>query len=66
MFDLRSYYNVTPNLYLVGGVDNLFDRTYLEHLNLRLPSDTIGTANFSEVAVLSPGITPYVGVEWNY
>ena len=39
-----TYYNVTPNLYLVGGVENLFDRTYLEHLNLRLPADTIGTA----------------------
>jgi len=66
IFDLRTYWNVTPNLYLVGGVENLFDRTYLEHLNLRLPADTIGSASFPEVAVLSPGITPYIGIEWNY
>ena len=53
-------------LYL-RGVENLTDRTYLEHLNLRLPSGTsagVSTVTFAESPVLSPGITPYVGVEW--
>ena len=63
---LGGYFNVTEKLYVVGGVDNLFDRTYLEHLNQRLPQDNIGGRDFSAVGVLAPGITPYVGVEWNY
>jgi iron complex outermembrane receptor protein len=66
VFRLRGYYNVTRQLYVVGGIDNLFDRTYLEHLNQRLPEDTINGIPFREVAVIAPGITPYFGFEWNY
>ena len=65
-FRIGGYYNLTENLYVVGGVDNLFDRSYLEHLNQRLPADNIDNTPFQKVAVLSPGITPYFGVEWNY
>ena len=65
-FRIGGYYNVTENLYVVGGVDNLFDRSYLEHLNQRLPADTIHGQYFPETAVLSPGITPYFGVEWTF
>jgi outer membrane receptor protein involved in Fe transport len=64
VFYLRGYWNVTDQLNLVAGVDNLFDRNYLEHLNLRLPPDSAN--GFPETAVLSPGITPYFGVEWTY
>ncbi len=66
VFRLGGYYNVTENMNVVGGVDNLFDRSYLEHLNQRLPYDNIGGERFQEVAVLSPGITPYFGLEWTY
>jgi iron complex outermembrane recepter protein len=57
---LRGYYAVSTNLTLIGGVENLFDQRYLEHVDLRLPAD----ANFRLTEVLAPGITPYFGVEW--
>lgn len=63
---LRGYYNITENMNVVGGIENLFDRTYLEHLDLRLPNETIGGTTFASTAVYSPGITPYIGVEWTH
>ena len=63
---LRGYVNVTENLHVYAGVENLFDRTYIEHLDLRLPQDTVGSRTFDATPVLSPGITPYVNVEWTY
>ena len=62
VFYVRGYWNVTERLNIVGGVDNLFDRTYLTHLNLRLPNQT----PYVNSVVYSAGITPYVGVEWTY
>ena len=63
---IRGYYNFASNLSIVGGIENLFDRTYVEHLNARLPHDTINGRTFQAVAVQAPGITPYVGLEWFY
>jgi outer membrane receptor protein involved in Fe transport len=63
---LRGYYNVTENMNVVGGIENLFDKTYLEHLDLRLPNETINGQTFANTAVYSPGITPYIGVEWTH
>lgn len=57
---LRAYYSPKPNLHIIGGVENLFDRAYIEHLNLRLPA----SGPFVQTPVLSPGITPYIAVEW--
>ena len=38
---------------LVGGIDNLFDNNYLEHLNLRLPPDpSLGIDGFLGLAIL--------------
>ncbi len=34
IFSANLAYNVTPNVKLSGGVDNLFNTTYSEHLNL--------------------------------
>ncbi len=34
--NLRGYYNYSKNLTFVGGVDNLFNKNYQEHLDLRL------------------------------
>jgi iron complex outermembrane recepter protein len=62
IFYVRGYWNVTERLNIIGGVENLFDRTYLTHLNLRLPNQ----GQFVNSTVFSPGITPYVGVEWTY
>jgi outer membrane receptor protein involved in Fe transport len=57
---IRGFYNWSQDLNFVAGVDNLFDRTYIEHLDLRLPAGN----GFVESPVLSPGITPYIGLEW--
>ncbi len=59
---IRGYYNVSERLNLIAGIENLFDRNYIEHLNIRLPENAI----FPEVAALNPGIFPYLGVQWNY
>lgn len=60
VWELRSYYNVTDNLSITGGIHNVFDRTYLEHLDLRLPADVGFPAEFA----FRPGFTPYIGLEW--
>jgi outer membrane receptor protein involved in Fe transport len=60
VFHLRGYWNLTERLHFVAGIDNLFDRNYLEHLNLRLPD----APQFAGTQVLEPGITPYFNVEW--
>jgi iron complex outermembrane receptor protein len=64
VWHLRGYFVATRNIRLMGGVENLFDRNYLEHLDLRLPASTID--NLPELQLLAPGITPYVGMEWNF
>lgn len=61
---IRGYWNRTENLRFIGGVDNLFDRNYIEHLDLRLSGPTGQFPN--DTLVLSPGITPYVGVDWAF
>jgi hypothetical protein len=40
----------------------MFDRNYFEHLKLRLPAE----GAFDQTIVLSPGITPYFGIEVDY
>ena len=59
---LRGYARPTDRMSLTAGIENLFDRTYREHLDLRLPSDGM----FGNTFVLSPGFTPYFGVEVDY
>lgn len=66
--DLRNYYNVTRNTNFIFGVENLLDKNYLEHLDLRLqeqlaPPTGQGIPDLPAVAALSPGITLYMGVE---
>ena len=62
VWNLRGYWNRTDNLKLLAGIENVFDRNYQEHLDLRLlgPSSYTG----DPTRVLSPGFTPYVGVDW--
>ena len=61
---LRGYYNWSKNLKLVAGIDNVFNRSYQEHLDLRL----LGPTGFpaGPTRVLSPGITPYFGIDWTF
>jgi hypothetical protein len=63
-FYLRAYAQARGGFNLVGGVDNLFNKNYLEHLDLRLAAQPLG--GFGPLQVLSPGITPYVGIERVY
>jgi outer membrane receptor protein involved in Fe transport len=60
VWHVSGYWNYTKNLKLIGGIDNMFNRTYQEHLDLRLS----GPAGFpgGTTRVLSPGITPYFAV----
>jgi len=59
---LRGYYNYTRNFHLIAGIDNLFDRTYQEHLDGRV----LGPDGFPPPAtrVLRPGFSPYFGLRW--
>ena len=61
-FQIRGYWNVTDSLHVVAGIENLFDRNYLEHLSLRLPDD----GAFTGTRVLEPGFAPYMTVEWTF
>ncbi|MBN2023833.1 MAG: TonB-dependent receptor [Pirellulales bacterium] len=64
VWHLRGYYNHTKNLRFVAGIDNLFDRAYQEHLDLRL----LGPTGYPHdpTRVLSPGFAPYFATEWTF
>lgn len=53
--DIRGFKRIGKNLLLTGGVENLTDRFYQEHLDYR-----------SGLGVYRPGIGFYTGVELNY
>lgn len=57
VFDLRGYWQATDALVLVGGIENLADKTYREHLNFRSPSG---------IQVYAPGLNAYAGGELSY
>jgi len=61
---IHTSYNWTKNLSLVAGIDNVFNRTYQEHLDLRL----LGPTGFPAppTRVLSPGISPFFGFDWTF
>ena len=60
--NLRGYWNLGDELSIIAGVENLFDENYLEHLDLRLQAGN----GFINAPALSPGVTPYFGIEWTY
>lgn len=64
-FYVRGYYNVGDRARILAGVENIFDQSYLEHLDLRLPGvPASGTqAALPGLRVLSPGRSLYFGVE---
>ncbi len=59
---MRGYYNMRPGMQLTGGVDNLFNKLYIEHLDLRVQASGTSPAAFA----YSPGTTGYLGIEWTY
>jgi outer membrane receptor protein involved in Fe transport len=54
-YDLRTVWKPEPGIQFVAGVENMFDRNYREHLDLR-------TGN----GVFQPGRSVYVGSEITY
>jgi len=65
VWNLRGYWNVKKNFNLIGGIDNLFDKTYQEHLDLRLLGPNLNNAAvFPATRVLAPGFTAYAGFNW--
>lgn len=64
VWHMRGYWAATRNVRFTGGIENVFDRNYLEHLDLRLPASPID--GIPELRLLAPGITPYVGMEWTF
>ncbi|MCO8120129.1 TonB-dependent receptor [Stieleria sp. TO1_6] len=59
---IRGYYSPTDRVNIVMGAENIFNRDYYEHLNLRLPAN----GQFIDTVVKSPGFSPYFGVEVDY
>jgi outer membrane receptor protein involved in Fe transport len=74
VYNIRGYWNARKNLTFIAGIDNLLDKAYQEHLDLRLlgpGEDPPGAGNsFADVTgqgptrVWSPGFTPYAGINW--
>jgi outer membrane receptor protein involved in Fe transport len=54
-YDIRSYWRATDNLLLLAGIENLTDKYYHEHLDLRTGR-----------GVFQPGINFYFGFELTY
>jgi iron complex outermembrane receptor protein len=64
---IRSYYNYSQNTHFIAGIDNLFNRKYVEHLDNRLgASPNPPNPNFGPIAAFAPGFTAYGGVEFNW
>lgn len=53
VFDLRSYWQCTESLTLTAGIENIDNRFYREHLDLR-----------TGLGVFQPGRNVYMGMEW--
>jgi iron complex outermembrane receptor protein len=53
-YDLRGYWQALERLRVIAGLENLFDKNYLEHLNVHVP------------AVLEPGLNFYVATQMDF
>jgi len=59
VYDIRAYRQISKNLMVTIGVENLFDRFYQEHFDPRVnPGANLG--------VFQPGRTFYTGIDWTY
>ncbi|HMP02199.1 MAG TPA: TonB-dependent receptor [Gemmatales bacterium] len=55
VFDIRAYWQARQGILLTGGIENIFNRNYQEHLDLR-----------TGLGVFQPGRNVYVGNELRY
>ena len=55
VFNVRAFWQARENLLLTAGVENLFDRNYQEHLDLR-----------TGLGAFQPGINYYCGMRISY
>ena len=55
IWDVRAYWRVRPNMLLIGGVENLGDKFYREHLD-----------SLAGRGVFQPGASYYIGSEITY
>lgn len=62
VWNLRAYYNASEKINYVAGINNMFDRNYIEHLSIRYAP----SPGFPGLGVLSPGFTPYIGINMTY
>jgi iron complex outermembrane receptor protein len=60
--NIRAYYNPTRYMRWVAGIENLFDATYLQHLDIRLQQQ----GPFNSAFAYAPGFTPYIGLDWTF
>jgi len=59
--NIQGYWQAGRNLTVFAGIDNAFNRFYIEHLSLHT-----GGLNNPNTWAWSPGCSPYVNVEWTY
>jgi outer membrane receptor protein involved in Fe transport len=59
VWDTRAYWQAREHLLLVAGINNIFDRDYREHLDLR-------TGVPLGPGVREPGINPYLGIQMDW
>jgi iron complex outermembrane receptor protein len=64
IYNIRAYWQARKGVLLTAGVENLLDRFYREHLDLRTGAP-VGY-NAGGVGVFQPGINGYVGIELTY
>ena len=64
--NVRGYWNPTERLRFIAGIENLFDKAYLQHLDNRLGTSTVGGTRFPGAFAYAPGFTPYLGVDWEF
>lgn len=75
IWDLRSYWQANRRLLLTAGVENIFDKTYREHLDLRTGAQPANPAlvngqilqqGLYGPGVLQPGVNFYFGAQLTY
>jgi outer membrane receptor protein involved in Fe transport len=62
---IRGYWK-HKNLRLIAGIDNVFNRNYQEHLDLRVTGPDNSKYANTYTRVLATGFSPYAGFDWAF